>query len=72
MYYDKLPMNDKDKKLLNKFKDVSAVTFSTYGKDLMICFSGFEEEEDMKDFADFLFAKIKMKYSTSEDIPSFH
>lgn len=65
-------MNETDKKTLNKFKNVSAVSFSTYGKELMICFSGFEDEEDLKDFTDFLFAKIKMSYTTSENVPSFH
>lgn len=65
-------MSNSDKKILDKFKNVSAVSFSTYGNDLMIHFSGFEAEEDLKEFTDFLFAKIKMNYSSSDKVPSFH
>lgn len=70
-YYNNIPMDNSDK-LKDKFKNVSAVSFTTYGNDLMICFNGFEEEQDAKEFADFIFAKIKMKYSTTDDIPKFH
>ena len=70
-YYDNLPMTKIDK-LKDKFKNVSAVTFTTHGDELMVCFSGFEEEDDAKEFADFLFAKIKMRYSNNDDIPVFH
>jgi len=67
-------MNDTKrlKQIPNKFKDVSAVTFSTRGTDLMICFDGFADEGDAKEFADFLFAKIKMNYMNSDKIPEFH
>lgn len=59
-------------KIPNKFKNISAVTFTTYGKELMICFDGFENENDMKDFADFVFAKIKMNYINQDKVPTFH
>ena len=56
----------------NKFKNVSAISFSTYHNELMINFSGFEEPQDVKEFADFVFAKIKMRYSHLEKEPTIH
>ena len=53
-------MNDKDKKIPSKFKEVSGFSFTTYGGELMIVFSGFEDEQDLPEFADFIFRKIKM------------
>tara|TARA_E500000318_G_scaffold27245_4_gene27295 strand:+ start:397 stop:591 length:195 start_codon:yes stop_codon:yes gene_type:complete len=64
-------MKDTDK-LKDKFKEVNAVTFTTYGKELVMCFSGFEDEEDLKEFADFVFAKIKMQYNHQDEPPQFH
>ena len=55
-------MNDKDKKIPSKFKEVTGFSFTTYGGELMIVFSGFEDETDLPEFADFLFKKIKMNY----------
>ena len=52
-------MNDKDKKIPSKFKEVSGFSFTTYGGELMIVFSGFEDEKDLPEFADFIFKKIK-------------
>ena len=40
-------MNDKDKKIPSKFKEVTGFSFTTYGGELMIVFSGFEEETDL-------------------------
>ena len=31
-----------------------------------------ESEEDIRDFADFLFSKIKMKYWHSDKVPTYH
>ena len=56
----------------NKFKNVSAISFSTYHNELMINFTGFESQEDLKEFADFVFAKIKMRYSHMEEPPTIH
>jgi len=64
-------MKDTDK-LKDKFKEVNAVTFTTYGKELVMCFTGFQEEEDLKEFANFVFAKIKMSYTNQDEPPSFH
>lgn len=63
---------DKDKKIIDKFKNVNAITFTTYNKELVISFDGFEDHEDMVEFADFVFAKIKMNYYNSKDVPTFH
>ena len=61
-------MNIKD-----KFKNISAFSFTTNGNELMICFNGFEEEEDMQEFTNFLFAKINMNYfNMNKENPSIH
>lgn len=61
-----------DKKIPNKFKDVQALSFTT-GRELVISFEGFEDEADLRDFADFVFAKIKMRYSHAPDgPPTYH
>jgi|TARA_B100001971_G_scaffold213305_1_gene246226 hypothetical protein len=56
----------------DKFKNVSAISFSTYHNELMINFTGFEDHEDLKEFADFVFAKIRMRYSHTEEPPTIH
>ena len=61
-----------DKKIPNKFKDVQALSFTT-GKELVISFEGFQDEADLRDFADFVFAKIRMRYSHVPDgPPTYH
>ena len=60
-------MNTKD-----KYKNISAFTFTTTGKELMVVFNGFEEDEDVKEFADFIFTKIKMQYFSEDRPPSIH
>lgn len=60
-------------KIKDKFKNVSAFSFTTHGNELMICFNGFEEEEDMKEFTSFVFAKINMEYfDMNKENPSIH
>jgi hypothetical protein len=59
-------------KILDKYKNVHAVTFTTYNNDLVINFSGFESQEDLKDFADFVFSKIRMQYVDLHKMPSIH
>lgn len=60
------------KYILDKYKNIQAITFSTHNNDLVINFSGFESEEDLKDFADFVFTKIKMQYVDLQKMPSIH
>ena len=62
--YVKLSVQQRHKdmnNILDKYKNVSAISFTTYNKELVVSFDGFESEEDIRDFADFLFSKIKMK-----------
>jgi len=59
-------------KVLDKYRNVQAITFSTQTNDLVINFSGFENEDDLKEFADFVFAKIKMHYVDFRKMPSIH
>ena len=61
-----------EKYLKDKFKNVSALSFTTYGNELVINFSGFEDHADLKEFADFVFAKIRMRYSHLEEPPTIH
>ena len=61
-----------NKQTKNKFKNVSASSFSTYNNELVVSFDGFEEQKDIKEFADFVFARIKMKYWYQEGAPTFH
>jgi hypothetical protein len=64
---------DKQKKFLpEKYKEVSAYSFTTYNNELVISFDGFENQKDIIEFADFVFAKIKMKYWHSDKVPTFH
>ena len=69
---EKMATDIKKDYIKEKFKNVSAISFSTYHKELMINFSGFESQEDLKEFADFVFAKIKMRYSHMGDPPTIH
>ena len=70
---ERMAMDIKSKDFIkNKFKNVSAISFSTYHNELMINFTGFESQEDLKEFADFVFAKIKMRYSHLEEPPTIH
>jgi len=69
---EKMATDIKKDYIKEKFKNVSAISFSTYHKELMINFTGFESQEDLKEFADFVFAKIKMRYSHMEDPPTIH
>ena len=61
-----------EKYLKDKFKNVSAISLTTFGDELVINFSGFEHHDDLKEFADFVFAKIKMRYPHLQDPPTIH
>ena len=58
--------------ILDKYKNISAVSFTTYNNELVISFDGFQNQQDILEFADFVFAKIKMRYWHSEGVPTFH
>ena len=56
-----------------KYKNVQALSFATRNKELVISFDGFEEDEDLKEFADFVFSKIRMRYWHEENgPPTYH
>jgi len=66
-------MDIKSNQFINdKFRNVTALSFTAYGNDLIINFSGFEEVDDSKEFLDFLFNRIGMNYSFSEGPPTIH
>ena len=60
------------KKIKDKYKNISAYSFTTYNNELVVSFDGFEDQKDILEFADFVFAKIKMRYWHSESVPTFH
>ena len=64
--------DNKKKFLSDKYNKVSAYSFTTYNNELVISFDGFENQKDIIEFADFVFAKIKMKYWHSDKVPTFH
>jgi|TARA_R100001369_G_scaffold35771_1_gene61103 hypothetical protein len=61
-----------NKKIKDKYKNVSAYSFSTFNNELVVSFDGFEDQRDIIEFADFVFARIKMRYWHSEGVPTFH
>ena len=61
-----------NKKIKNKYKNISAYSFTTYNNELVVSFDGFEDQKDILEFADFVFARIKMRYWHSEKVPTFH
>ena len=64
---------DKEKKFLpEKYEEVSAYSFTTYNNELVISFDGFQNQQDILEFADFVFAKIKMRYWHTDKVPTFH
>ena len=60
------------KKIKDKYKNISAYSFTTYNNELVVSFDGFEDQKDILEFADFVFAKIKMRYWHSNNVPTFH
>ncbi len=62
----------KDKKIINRFKDVTAISFTSQDEGLLINFHGFMSEEDKHDFTEFLFRKINMQYHGMEHPPTLH
>tara|TARA_R110002110_G_scaffold60706_2_gene170755 strand:- start:878 stop:1066 length:189 start_codon:yes stop_codon:yes gene_type:complete len=61
-----------NKFIQDKYKNVSAISFKAYHNELLISFSGFEEEEDIYEFCEFVFNKIKMNHNFTEGPPTIH
>ena len=61
-----------NKFIKDKFRNVSAISFKAYDNELIINFSGFEEEEDLAEFCEFVFNAIKMPSNFNEGPPTVH
>ena len=55
----------------SKFKDIEAISMGS-SDSLVISFHGFKDKEDIDEFCQFVFAKIKMRYHSLEKPPSIH
>ena len=61
-----------NKFIKDKFQNVSAISFKAYNNELIINFSGFEEEEDLAEFCEFVFNAIKMPSNFNEGPQTVH
>ena len=61
-----------NKFIKDKYKNVTAISFTAYPNELIINFSGFEEDQDRIDFLEFVFNKIKMSHTFTEGPPTIH
>ena len=55
----------------NKFKDIEAISMRS-SESLVISFHGFKDREDITEFCEFVFAKIRMSYHSLEQPPTIH
>ncbi len=55
----------------DKFKDIEAISMSS-SESLVISFHGFKDREDITEFCEFVFAKIRMSYHSLEKPPTIH
>ena len=56
----------------DKYKNVTAISFKAYDNELIISFSGFESEDDLQDYCEFVFNTIGMRSNFSENPPTVH
>ena len=61
-----------NKFIKDKYKNVTAISFTAYPNELIINFSGFEEDQDRIDFLEFVFNKIKMSHNFTQGPPTIH
>jgi len=61
-----------NKFIKDKYKNVTAISFKAYDNELLISFTGFEEEEDLVDFCEFVFNKIHMNSNFGDRPPTIH
>ena len=54
-----------------KFKDIEAISMGS-NESLVVSFHGFADRAEVREFAEFIFAKIKMSYSSLEKPPTIH
>ena len=60
------------KYIKDKYRNVTAISFKAYDKELIINFSGFESEDDLHDFCEFDFNKIHMRSNFRDNPPTVH
>ena len=58
-------------KLMDKYKDIEAISMGS-SESLVISFHGFQDRDEVKEFADYIFSRIKMDYKSLEKAPSIH
>ena len=58
-------------KLMDKYKDIEAISMGS-SESLVISFHGFQDRDEVKEFADYIFSRIKMDYKSLEKPPSIH
>ena len=61
-----------NKFIKDKFRNVTAISFTAYPNELIINFSGFDEDQDRLEFLEFIFNKIKMSHNFTEGPPTVH
>ena len=61
-----------NKYIKDKYKNVTAISFKAYDNELLISFTGFEEEEDVHEFCEFVFNKIHMNSNFGDRPPTIH
>ena len=61
-----------NKFIKDKYKNVTAISFKAYDNELLISFTGFEDEEDLVTFCEFVFNKIQMRSNFGDRPPTIH
>jgi len=61
-----------NKFIKDKYKNVTAISFKAYDNELLISFTGFEQEEDLVEFCEFVFNKIHMNSNFGDRPPTIH
>jgi len=61
-----------NKFIKDKYKNVTAISFKAYDNELLISFTGFEQEEDLVEFCEFVFNKIHMNSNFADRPPTIH
>ena len=64
-------VNTRMNKLMEKYKDIEAISMGS-SESLVISFHGFSDRSEVKEFADYIFSRIRMKYSSLENPPTIH
>ena len=55
----------------SKFKDIEAISMASH-ESLVVSFHGFLDKDEVKEFADYIFSRIKMNYQSLEKPPTIH